>query len=92
MSLFDKIEVVFSDNTFDDISNLVEGRNELLELVSTLIQKQIGRIRTVETSPKNSKLYFSLLLETNDLIKATMNLLELFKEFNVQANSKVAKS
>ncbi|MFT7335432.1 MAG: phosphate/sulfate permease [Porticoccaceae bacterium] len=92
MSLFDKIEVVFNDNTFDDISNLVEGRNELLELVSTLIQKQIGRIRTVETSPKNSKLYFSLLLETNDLIKATMNLLELFKEFNVQANSKVAKS
>jgi phosphate/sulfate permease len=91
MALFDKIEVVFSDNTFDDISNLVKGRNELLELVSTLIQKQIGRIRTVETSPKNSKLYFALLLETNDLIKATMSLLELFNEFNVHANSKVTK-
>ncbi|MGO4817446.1 anion permease [Flavobacterium sp. W22_SRS_FP1] len=91
MALFDKIEVVFSDNTFDDISNLVEGRNELLELVSSLIQKQIGRIRTVETSPKNSKLYFALLLETNDLIKATMSLLELFNEFNVHANSKVTK-
>jgi hypothetical protein len=91
MALFDKIEVVFSDNTFDDISNLVKGRNELLELVSSLIQKQIGRIRTVETSPKNSKLYFALLLETNDLIKATMSLLELFNEFNVHANSKVTK-
>jgi hypothetical protein len=29
-------------------------------------------------------LYFSLLLETNDLIKSIMNLLELFKEFNQQ--------
>jgi phosphate/sulfate permease len=91
MALFDKIEVVFSDNTFDDISNLVKGRNELLELVSSLIQKQIGRIRTVETSPKNSKIYFAWLLETNDLIKATMSLLELFNEFNVHANSKVTK-
>ncbi|HEY4617833.1 MAG TPA: inorganic phosphate transporter [Flavobacterium sp.] len=90
-ALFDKIEVIFKDNTFDSIDNLVDGRNEILDLVSTLIQKQIGRIRTVETSPKNSKLYFSLLLETNDLIKATMSLLELFKEFNIHANSKVTK-
>lgn len=90
-ALFDKIEVIFKDNTFDSIDNLVDGRNEILDLVSTLIQKQIGRIRTVETSPKNSKLYFALLLETNDLIKATMSLLELFKEFNIHANSKVTK-
>jgi len=88
IALFDQIEVIFKDNTFDKIGNLVEGKNELLDLVATLIQKQIGRIRTVETSPKNSKLYFALLLETNDLIKATMNLLELFNEFNVHANSK----
>jgi phosphate/sulfate permease len=90
-ALFDQIEVIFKDNTFDKIGNLVEGRNEILDLVSTLIQKQIGRIRTVETSPKNSKLYFALLLETNDLIKATMSLLELFTEFNIHANSKVTK-
>lgn len=91
MALFDKIEVIFKESTFDNIGNLIEGKNELLDLVSTLIQKQIGRIRTVETSPKNSKLYFALLLETNDLIKATMSLLELFNEFNTHANSKVTK-
>ncbi|SDX62924.1 inorganic phosphate transporter [Flavobacterium degerlachei] len=90
-TLFDKIEVIFNENTFDNLDNLVEGRKEILDLVATLIQKQIGRIRTVETSPKNSKLYFALLLETNDLIKATMSLLELFNEFNVHANSKVTK-
>ncbi|HQV37064.1 MAG TPA: hypothetical protein PLC36_12190, partial [Flavobacterium sp.] len=60
----------------------------ILNNVSELIQKQITRIRTVETSPKNSKLYFGLLLETNDLIKATMNLLELFKEFTIHVKSK----
>jgi hypothetical protein len=54
----------------------------LLDTVSELISKQIHRIRTTETSPKNSKLYFALLLETNDLVKSIMNLLELFKEFN----------
>lgn len=91
MALFNQIEVIFKDNTFDKIDNLVEGRKEILDLVATLIQKQIGRIRTVETSPKNSKLYFALLLETNDLIKATMSLLELFNEFNIHANSKVTK-
>lgn len=91
MALFNEIEVIFKDNTFDKIDNLVEGRKEILDLVATLIQKQIGRIRTVETSPKNSKLYFALLLETNDLIKATMSLLELYNEFNIHANSKVTK-
>jgi phosphate/sulfate permease len=91
IALFDDIEVIFKDNSFDNINTLVEGRNELLDLISTLIQKQIGRIRTVETSPKNSKLYFALLLETNDLIKATMSLLELFNEFNIHANAKVTK-
>ncbi|WP_338409006.1 hypothetical protein, partial [uncultured Flavobacterium sp.] len=61
-------------------------KNILLDAISNLIQKQIDRIRTTENSPKNSKLYFGLLLETNDLVKATMNLLELFKEFNEHAN------
>jgi hypothetical protein len=91
MALFDEIEVIFKDGSFDNIGTLVEGRNELLDLISSLIQKQIVRIRTVETSPKNSKLYFALLLETNDLIKATMSLLELFNEFNIHANAKVTK-
>jgi hypothetical protein len=39
------------------------------------------RIRTSETSPKNSKLYFGILLELNDVVKTTTNLLDLYKEF-----------
>ena len=39
---------------------------------------QVARTRTEESSPKNTTLYFSLLLETRDLITATMNLLEQY--------------
>lgn len=86
--LFDTIESIFKDQSFDKLDEVLKEKNKILNNVSELIQKQITRIRTVETSPKNSKLYFGLLLETNDLIKATMNLLELFQEFNIHVKNK----
>ncbi|WP_306353464.1 inorganic phosphate transporter [Flavobacterium sp. '19STA2R22 D10 B1'] len=86
-NLFDTLEDTFESKKFEKIEGILAQKNLLLDNVSILIQKQITRIRTTETSPKNSKLYFALLLETNDLIKATMNLLELFKEFNAHVNS-----
>ena len=86
--LFDNIETIFKDQNFDKLDEVLKEKNQILNNVSDLIQKQITRIRTVETSPKNSKLYFGLLLETNDLIKATMNLLELFQEFNIHVKNK----
>jgi len=87
--LFDEIQVIFDQNSFDRLDGVIKQKAEIHMHVSNLIQKQIERIRTVETSPKNSKLYFALLLESNDLIKATMNLLELFQEFNLHAKSKL---
>lgn len=86
--LFDNIEAIFENKNFNKLSEVLKEKASILENVSSLIQKQITRIRTVETSPKNSKLYFALLLETNDLIKATMNLLELFQEFNIHVKNK----
>lgn len=86
--LFDTIESIFENKNFDQLDEVLREKATILNNVSELIQKQITRIRTVETSPKNSKLYFALLLETNDLIKATMNLLELFQEFNIHVKNK----
>ncbi|CEN36052.1 hypothetical protein CCAN12_640029 [Capnocytophaga canimorsus] len=54
-----------------------------------MIQKQIDRIRTTETSPKNTKLYFSILLETKDLIQSSMNLIMLFDEFQHEFQKRV---
>ncbi len=87
-NLFSKLEIIFENKSFEKLDEVIIEKSVILENVSELIQKQITRIRTVETSPKNSKLYFGLLLETNDLIKATMNLLELFKEFTMHEKTK----
>ena len=89
LNLFKDIETIFNNKDFDNIDAILSGKNATLDKISDLIQKQIERIRTTENSPKNSKLYFALLLETNDLIKATMSLLELFKDFNQYAANKV---
>ena len=86
--LFCRLEDSFKSEDFSKLDVILKDKNVFLDIVSELITRQINRIRTTETSPKNSKLYFSLLLETNDLIKSIMNLLELFKEFNSQNNKK----
>lgn len=80
--LLQLLEESFKNEDFHQIDTILNDKQALLDTVSDLITKQIKRIRTTETSPKNSKLYFALLLESNDLVKSLMNLLELFKEFN----------
>ncbi len=87
--LFDKIIILFSEENFSDINQILNDKDELISSVDRLIQKQIIRIRTTETSPKNSKLYFSILFETDDLMKSTIGLLELFKDFDIEAKRKL---
>lgn len=70
----------FDERSFQQIGTLLEDKTELFELVSQRIEKQVARTRTEESSPKNTTLYFSLLLETKDFVIATMNLLEKYYE------------
>ena len=79
-TLFGKIKSSFSERDFDKINEIISEKQELLLKVNDKIKKQVSRTRTEEDSPKNTTLHFSLLLETKDLIKATMNLLEAYKE------------
>ncbi len=83
--LFDDIKLIFDTHSFNNIDKVISEKQYLMDHVSDLIQKQINRIRTSETSPKNSKLYFGLLLEIKDLISSTMSLLTLFQEFHKEA-------
>ena len=55
----------------------------MLKDVSNSIEKQVTRIRQEESSPKNTTLYFSILLETQDLITALMSLLQTYEEFHI---------
>ena len=66
---------------FLKIDNTMKQRDQLQKVINNLLDKQIDHIRTTENSPKNTKLYFSILLETNELISSTFKLLRLNKEF-----------
>ncbi len=83
--IFDQMKETFDNYSFETIDSLIADNRELLDKVSGLIQKQITRIRTSETSPKNTKLYFGLLLETKDLVTSVMSLLELFQNYHKEA-------
>ena len=74
--LFSRIEDTFKAKNFDDLLFILEEKQNLLDSVSQKIEKQVERTRAADSSPKNTMLYFSILQETEDLIKATMNLLE----------------
>jgi len=80
LDLFEQIRVVFDDRTFDKIvPGIIEEELALLDDVKNSIQKQVERTRAREsTSPKNTTLYFSILIEIKDLITASMNILNLY--------------
>ena len=81
--LLSKITHIFENRSFESLNVTLVEKQALLEDVSASIEKQVARIRTDETSPKNTTLYFSVLLETKDLIKALMSLLETYEEFYI---------
>jgi Na+/phosphate symporter len=78
-----EIESTFNERRFENIGRIIAEKQELFDHVSKSIEKQITRIRSEESSAKNTTLYFGNLLETKDLIQAIMNLLELYQEFNI---------
>ncbi|HEX5743709.1 MAG TPA: inorganic phosphate transporter, partial [Flavobacteriaceae bacterium] len=77
------IEAAFETKSFDLLSGIINEKQGLFLDVSNSIEKQVSRIRTEESSPKNSTLYFGILLETKDLINAIMNILQLYEEYNI---------
>ena len=86
--LFGKIREIFDSRAFDKIiPDLMEEKQSLLEDVEESIQHQVERTRTIESSPKNTTLYFSVLLETKDLIKASMNILNLYYDEHDRSKS-----
>ncbi|GGD20168.1 phosphate transporter [Hyunsoonleella pacifica] len=74
--LFEHTKKAFETETFEEIGVILSERNKFFDLVTDKIQKQVERTRSEESSPKNTTLYFSLLLETKDLLKATWSLLD----------------
>ncbi|MBT7528593.1 MAG: inorganic phosphate transporter, partial [Flavobacteriaceae bacterium] len=81
--LLGQVSTVFELRAFDDLEDILIEKQALLKDVSNSIEKQVTRIRQEESSPKNTTLYFSILLETQDLITALMSLLQTYEEFHI---------
>ena len=79
-TLFERTKFAFSKNNFKEISSILDSKQELLDSVREKINNQITRTKSEESSPKNTTLYFSVLTESKDLIKATMAMLELYND------------
>lgn len=75
-TLFNDTKEAFDSRSFEQIGAIIDRKKDVFDLVTSKIVKQVARTRTEESSPKNTTLYFGLLLETKDLLTATMNLLE----------------
>ncbi|WP_289645558.1 inorganic phosphate transporter [Maribacter aestuarii] len=80
-NLFAEVETIFKSNNLQGLTALLMGKEELLRKVDDKIAKQVERTRADESSPKNTALYFSILLETKDLLLATMNLIETYEKY-----------
>jgi len=74
--LFNNTQKAFETGSFEEIGVILGRKKEIISLVTDKIQKQVERTRSEESSPKNTTLYFTILLETKDLLNATMNLME----------------
>ena len=75
--LFEEIKISFERRSFHKMEIILKNKNKLFGIVENKIEAQISRTRTTEEkSPKNTTLYFSILQETKDLLKAIMSLIE----------------
>jgi len=84
--LFSEAIAVYKSQSFEKIGAIIEKKNEIYAILKSNIDAQVKRTRTEESSPKNTTLYFSLLLETKDLLKATTGLLE---EYHTEYDSSI---
>lgn len=81
--LLTSIESIYNNREFEKIGDVLQRKQKAYDDLALKIDNQISRTRTEESSPKNTTLYFSLLMETKDLIAAIMNLMEeYYRSYN----------
>ena len=77
-ALYDEIQYIFSNENLKELNKVIDKKQELYSSLKQKIDIQISRTKKDESSPKNTTLYFSILIESKDLVEKTMNLLEMY--------------
>lgn len=79
-TLFSDSRKAFDSQSFDKIEDITKRKNDIYNILKSDIKSQVKRTRDAdESSPKNTTLYFNLLLETKDFLKATGNLIDEYQ-------------
>ena len=79
-TLFDEIQIIFSKNNLLELSKVIGKKQDLYLSLTGKIDAQIKRFKEEESSPKNTTLYFSTLIESKNLVEKTMDLLETYSK------------
>lgn len=74
-----QVKALFESRDFDGLGAVLEAQEAVLARISDVIDAQISRTRAEESSPRNTTLFFNLGLETKDLVKALMSLVEEYR-------------
>jgi len=73
-------EQAFKNKNFSDLMVCLNKKDAILDLISDKVNAQISRTRQEEQSPKNTTLYFNILIETKDLVNGVFKLIQEYHE------------
>ncbi len=86
-SIFKDSMETFDNNSISDIELILNKRNLIKGKIQEKINAQIDLTRNIETSPKNTTLYFNILLKSKDIYKIKISLIEEFYNSYKQINN-----
>ena len=79
-NLFSDSRKAFDSHSFDKIEDITKRKNDIYSILKSDIKSQVKRTRGAdESSPKNTTLYFNIMLETKDFLKAAGNLIDEYQ-------------
>ena len=79
-SILNKLVKMFDENDLNAISGVTAELEALSQSVSQRIDDQVTLTRKEESSPKNTALYFNVLLESKDLIDGVWELMQVYNK------------
>ena len=68
----------FEDNSLRQLGQVLSKKEDMIATIDNKINEQISLTRVEERSPKNTRLYFNILLKSKDLIRHKIDLIDLF--------------
>ena len=86
-SIFKDSMETFDNNSISDIELILNKRSLIKGKIQEKINAQIDLTRNIETSPKNTTLYFNILLKSKDIYKIKISLIEEFYNSYKQINN-----